>query len=173
MASTYKLVLVGDEGIGKTAYVKSLITGEFEEMYMATLGAAVRLIELNTNRGSIRFEVWDVAGKEKFLGSHATYCPGADCAIVMYDLTNKVSKKNVPTHIARVRESAGDIPIVVVGNKMDAGGKFHMYLGTEESTCISVKTGHNKYAPFSLLLRDDKDLYITQDDFNGFVVMPH
>jgi GTP-binding nuclear protein Ran len=174
MASTYKLVLVGDMGVGKTAYVKSLLTGEFDDSYVTSPSVEIHPIRIDTNRGGITFNVWDTAGT--YAGVSKGYFIRADCAIVMYDRTNEISKKNIPTHIARVRESAGDIPIVVVGNKMDAGGKFHMYLGIEKSTCISVKTGHNKYAPFSLLaekLRDDKDLYITQDDFNGFVVMPH
>ena len=56
---TFKLVLVGDGGIGKTTFVKRHLTGEFEKKYVATLGVEVHPLVFHTNRGQIRFNVWD------------------------------------------------------------------------------------------------------------------
>jgi GTP-binding nuclear protein Ran len=70
---TFKCVLVGDGGIGKTTFVKRLISGEFEKKYIATLGVEVRSLEFNTTRGMIRFMVWDTAGQEKFGGLRDGY----------------------------------------------------------------------------------------------------
>lgn len=90
---TFKLVLVGDGGVGKitetalfvqnnslktlflgkTTFVKRHKTGEFEKKYVATLGVEVHPLEFTTNHGPIRFNVWDTAGQEKFGGLRDGY----------------------------------------------------------------------------------------------------
>ena len=70
---TFKCVLVGDGGTGKTTFVKRHLTGEFEKKYVATLGVEVHPLVFMTSRGSIRFNVWDTAGQEKFGGLRDGY----------------------------------------------------------------------------------------------------
>nr|XP_054102928.1 GTP-binding nuclear protein Ran-like [Callithrix jacchus] len=89
----FKLVLVGDGGTGKT-FVKRHLTGEFEK-YVATLGIEVHPLVFHTNRGPIKFNVWDMAGQEKFDGLRDGYYIQAQCAI-MFDVTSRVTYKNVP-----------------------------------------------------------------------------
>ena len=64
----FKLVLVGDGGVGKTTFVKRHLSGEFEKKYVATLGVEVRALDFVTTYGKIRFNVWDTAGQEKVGG---------------------------------------------------------------------------------------------------------
>ncbi len=70
---TFKLVLVGDGGVGKTTFVKRHLTGEFEKKYVATVGAEVHKMDFTTNRGKIVFNVWDTAGQEKYAGLRDGY----------------------------------------------------------------------------------------------------
>jgi hypothetical protein len=60
----FKLILVGDGGVGKTTFVKRHLTGEFEKKYVATLGVEVHPLIFHTNRGAMKFNVWDTAGQE-------------------------------------------------------------------------------------------------------------
>lgn len=102
----FKLVLVGDGGTGKTTFVKHHLTGEFEK-YVATLGVEVHPFIFHTNRGPIKFNVWDTASQEKFRGLRNGYYIQAQCAI-MFDVTSRVTYKNVPNlhrDLIRVCES--------------------------------------------------------------------
>jgi GTP-binding nuclear protein Ran len=69
----FKLVFVGDGGVGKTTFVKRHITGEFERRYIATVGVEVHPMVFYTNHGPIRFNVWDTAGQEKLSGLRDGY----------------------------------------------------------------------------------------------------
>ena len=72
-----------------------------------------------TNKGPIRFNVWDTAGQEKFGGLRDGYYIQGQCAIIMFDVTSRVTYKNVPNwHRDLVRVCEG-IPIVLCGNKVD------------------------------------------------------
>ncbi|XP_047958984.1 GTP-binding nuclear protein Ran-B1-like isoform X2 [Salvia hispanica] len=65
---SFKLVIVGDGGTGKTRFVKRHLTGEFEKKYEPTIGVEVHPLDFFTNCGKIRFYFWDTAGQEKFGG---------------------------------------------------------------------------------------------------------
>lgn len=69
----FKLVIVGDGGVGKTTFVKRHLTGEFERRYIATVGVEVHPMIFYTNHGPIRFNVWDTAGQEKLGGLRDGY----------------------------------------------------------------------------------------------------
>ena len=69
----FKLVMVGDGGVGKTTFVKRHLTGEFEKKYIATQGVEVNSIVFYTNHGPIKFNIWDTAGQEKLGGLRDGY----------------------------------------------------------------------------------------------------
>lgn len=114
-----QLVLVGDGGVGKTTFVKRHLTGEFEKKYVATLGVEVHPLAFTTNRGPITFNVWDTAGQEKFGGLRDGYYIQGQCAIIMFDVTSRITYKNVPTWHKDLVRVCENIPIVLCGNKVD------------------------------------------------------
>merc|ERR1712042_398166 len=157
---TFKSVLVGDGGVGKTTFVKRHLTGEFEKKYVATLGVEVHPLVFHTNRGAIRFNVWDTAGQEKFGGLRDGYYIQGQCAIIMFDVTSRVTYKNVPNwHRDLIRVCEG-IPIVLCGNKVDVKERkvkaktitFHRKKNLQYYD-ISAKSNYNFEKPFLWLAR--------------------
>jgi len=160
MALQFKLVLVGDGGVGKTTFVKRHKSGEFEKKYVATLGADVHQIPFQTNHGLIKFNVWDTAGQEKFAGLRDGYYIKAKCAIIMFDVTSRISYKNVPNWHRDLTRVVEDIPIVLVGNKCDKDRAvktktivFHRKKNIQYFD-ISAKSNYNYEKPFLHLARE-------------------
>jgi len=157
---TFKLVLVGDGGVGKTTFVKRHLTGEFEKKYVATLGVEVHPLVFHTNRGAIRFNVWDTAGQEKFGGLRDGYYIQGQCAIIMFDVTARVTYKNVPNWHRDLIRVTDNVPIVLCGNKVDIKDRkvkaksitFHRKKNLQYYD-VSAKSNYNFEKPFLWLAR--------------------
>ncbi|XDA84432.1 hypothetical protein R6Z07M_014241 [Ovis aries] len=170
----FKLVLVGDGGTGKTTFVKRHLTGEFEKKYVATLGVEVHPLVFHTNRGPIKFNVWDTAGQEKFGGLRDGYYIEAQCAIIMFDVTSRVTYKNVPNWHRDLVRVCENIPIVLCGNKVDIKDRkvkaksivFHRKKNLQYYD-ISAKSNYNFEKPFLWLARK-----LIGDPNLEFVAMP-
>ncbi|XP_032719694.1 GTP-binding nuclear protein Ran-like [Lontra canadensis] len=151
----FKLVLVGDGGTGKTMFVKHHLTGEFEKKYVATLGMEVHLFMSHTNRGPIKFNVWDTAGQKKFGRLRE-----AQCAIIMFDVMSRVTYKNVPNWHRDLVRVCENFPIVLCGNKVDIKDRkvkaksivFHRKKNLQYYD-ISAKNNYNFEKPFLWLAR--------------------
>ncbi|OEL32545.1 Ras-related protein RABF2b [Dichanthelium oligosanthes] len=90
-----KLVLLGDVGAGKSSLVLRFVKGQFVEFQESTIGAAFFSQTLAVNDETVKFEIWDTAGQERYHSLAPMYYRGAAAAIVVYDITNLVSKTNV------------------------------------------------------------------------------
>ena len=91
-------------------------------LYPATKGFDIKPLVLLTNRGTIQFDCWDIAGLENFAGQRdALYqLSKGQCAIIMFDATSRVTFKNVPVLRRDLVRTLGNIPIVLCGNKVDS-----------------------------------------------------
>ncbi|DAA76625.1 GTP-binding nuclear protein GSP1/Ran [Trichophyton rubrum D6] len=157
---TFKLVLVGDGGTGKTTFVKRHLTGEFEKKYIATLGVEVHPLKFQTNLGPIKFDVWDTAGQEKFGGLRDGYYINGQCGIIMFDVTSRITYKNVPSWHRDLVRVCENVPIVLCGNKVDVKERkvkaktitFHRKKNLQYYD-ISAKSNYNFEKPFLWLAR--------------------
>ena len=156
----FKLILCGDGGTGKTTFVKRHLTGEFEKKYIATIGVEVHPMDFYTSRGKIRFMVWDTAGQEKLASLRDGYYIGAKCAIIMFDVCSRITYKNVPKWYKDVTRVCENIPIVLVGNKVDVADRkvkarqilFPRKHGIQYYD-ISAKSNYQFEKPFLWLLK--------------------
>ncbi len=168
---TFKLVVIGDGGVGKTTFVKRHITGEFQKPYIPTKGADVSQIDFYTTKGPIRFIIWDTAGQEKLGNLRECYYIDAHCAIIMFDLTSRQTYKNVPKWHKDLTKICENIPIVLVGNKADVKDRklrakqinFHRKRNLQYYD-VSAKSNYQYEKPFLWLLRQltgDNNLQLT------------
>ncbi|KAG7042947.1 GTP-binding nuclear protein GSP1/Ran [Colletotrichum scovillei] len=147
----------GNEG---TTFVKRHLTGEFEKKYMATLGVEVHPLGFSTNFGQIQFDVWDTAGQEKFGGLRDGYYINGQCGIIMFDVTSRITYKNVPNWHRDLVRVCENIPIVLCGNKVDVKERkvkaktitFHRKKNLQYYD-ISAKSNYNFEKPFLWLAR--------------------
>jgi len=171
---SYKIILAGDGGVGKTTLVQRHSTGQFNNQYIPTLGVEVKPLLFNTNYGPITFDIWDTAGQEKFngLGIEA-YAIGANAIIVMCAVTSKTSATNLNMWYNKLKQQG--LPIVVCGNKYDIDRDRHKLtqldkLGLKEIWGmyydISVKSNYNFEKPFLYLARK-------LSGHNDLVFIPH
>lgn len=114
-----KLVLVGDGGVGKTALVRFMRNQGFEQQYVATMGVEVKPVTIETKTSKIKLNCWDTAGQEKFGGLRDGYYIGADIAIIMFDVTARVTYRSVQTWHKDILRVCPNIPVILVGNKCD------------------------------------------------------
>eukprot|EP01120_Amphizonella_sp_Union-15-10_P000633 TRINITY_DN1066_c0_g1_i9.p1 TRINITY_DN1066_c0_g1~~TRINITY_DN1066_c0_g1_i9.p1 ORF type:complete len:215 (-),score=39.80 TRINITY_DN1066_c0_g1_i9:77-721(-) len=157
---TWKLLLVGDGGTGKTTFVKRHRTGEFEKQYNATMGVDVHPLTFHTSRGQICFNVWDTAGQEKFGGLRDGYYIGGQCGIIMFDVTSRMTYKNVPNWHRDIVRVCENIPLVICGNKVDIKDRkvrakqitFHRKKNLQYYD-ISAKSNFNFEKPFLYLAK--------------------
>lgn len=109
-----KLVIVGDAFTGKTSIVNALL--KFPQVaYTPTLGVNVEQVTIDDTV----INIWDTAGTEKYAGLGTGYFIDADAALIVFDILNKDSYKNVAEYRRKLIHVCGNIPIVVVANKTD------------------------------------------------------
>lgn len=117
----FKLVIMGDNGVGKSTFIRRHMTGEFEKNYKPTSGVAMNLLSFFTTKtkGTVDFNIWDCAGTDNIDTQQHAYFAQADAAILMFDRTNVQSYQNVINWYNAFRSICPNAPVVIVGNKVD------------------------------------------------------
>ena len=129
-------------------------------MCLATVGVEVHPLLFHTNCGPILFNVWDTAGQEKFGGLRDGYYIQGQCGIIMFDVTSRITYKNVPNWHRDLVRVCDNIPIVLCGNKVDIKERkvkpksitFHRKKNLQYYD-ISAKSNYNFEKPFVWLAR--------------------
>jgi small GTP-binding protein len=118
--SYLKICLIGDGGVGKTSLRERLLGEGFESTYLLTIGADFATYETIIDDRQYKFQIWDLAGQQRFDVVRAVYYRGSHGAIMVFDQTRPDSftnleewKKEMFTHVGR------KIPFIVLGNKSD------------------------------------------------------
>ena len=155
--ATFKLCIFGDGGVGKTSLTKRYLTNSFDIDTKMTLGASIFVNYIEKEGKRIALQIWDFGGEEDFRFLLPAYAQGTSAGILMFDLTRFPTFNAIEEFITFFRDGLSidrkDIPIVLVGGKMDllekrcverkdaleAVEKFNLHSYLE----CSAKTGEN------------------------------
>ena len=124
-----KVVVIGDSGVGKTSFVQRHvhIPEDWPPRHMWSLPNHIwPTITFGTEHGRVSFEVWEPAGKSQWSAPRDGFYMGASAAIIMFDIGSRISYKNIPNWHRDVRRVCGeDVPIVIIGSKVDLPSVLH------------------------------------------------
>jgi small GTP-binding protein len=118
----FKIILIGDANTGKTSLINRYITNSFMDRYICTVGVDFMMKTITYDGQTIKLQIWDTAGMERYKQITTSYYRGAQAAIICFDLTSKESFKSMNKWIDEFSLHYNPIFqkfIVIVGNKAD------------------------------------------------------
>mmetsp|Transcript_4219 Transcript_4219/g.9755 ORF Transcript_4219/g.9755 Transcript_4219/m.9755 type:complete len:219 (+) Transcript_4219:165-821(+) len=116
----FKVVLIGDSGVGKSNLLSRFTRNEFNLESKTTIGVEFATKSIVTEGKTIKAQIWDTAGQERYRAITSAYYRGAVGALLVYDISKHITFENVERWLKELRDHA-DVKIVImlVGNKSD------------------------------------------------------
>ncbi len=158
---TFKVMLLGEPGAGRSTLAQKYCFDFFNPESGVSVGVDFYVKNLDFQGRKIKLQIWDIGGEERFSFLLPTYCIGASAVMIIYDITDPQSLKQLYNWIQIIREKIRDVPIMLVGNKLDL--EENRKLEKEEAmeivkkyklasySEISIKTGENVEKSFEAL----------------------
>ena len=144
-----KIIIIGNQSVGKTNIVTCYVKGEFSEDYMITIGMDFLTCNLKSDDKIFKLRLWDTAGSEKFRSITKGYYSNTCCALIVYDITNQNSFDSVKHWIEDVKNYAHkDTHLVLVGNKIDL--KDQRKISKEDGQNLATQNGMDFYESSAL-----------------------
>ena len=121
---TFKVVMMGDSGVGKTSIVLQLSEHVFRAMTKPTVGSGCVEKRITTPSGPVRLSIWDTAGEERYRSVTSLYSQGAEAFVLVFDITDEATFDSIPGWIQTFDQISSEGCLVyVVGNKIDMEGR--------------------------------------------------
>lgn len=117
---SFKILTVGESGVGKTSLLLQYVESNFNESLLSTVGIDFKCRTVEVDNKKVRLQIWDTAGQERFHSMASWYFRDANGLVLVYDITHLRSFERVSGWVDNVRKSAPqDVVIFLVGNKSD------------------------------------------------------
>ena len=120
-----QILFIGNAGVGKTSLISRYANGIFKEEYLSTIGFESCSKEEIIKNKNVRVILWDTAGQERYKALTTNYFKNAEGVALVYDVTKYESFENLKDWIQSIKNNLGDdnnIPIIIIGNKIDMEG---------------------------------------------------
>jgi len=151
---SFKLIVIGDSGVGKSCLTTKAVKNNFEDYYQATVGFEFLTFNMKINEYVIKMQIWDTCGQEIYKSLISNFYRNSSLAIILYSIDNKESFEHAENWLTDLKSQANpDVRIFLVGNKCDLederkvskeeGLKFKNDQGLDLFMETSAKTGHN------------------------------
>ena len=120
----FKLLLIGDSGVGKSCLLLRFADDTYTESYISTIGVDFKIRTIELDGKTVKLQIWDTAGQERFRTITSSYYRGAHGIIIVYDVTDRQSFQNVEHWLKEIDKYAtGNVNKLLVGNKSDLQSK--------------------------------------------------
>ena len=171
---SFKIIFIGDSGVGKSCLTSKAVKNTFEDYYQATVGFEFLTFNLKLNDKVIKLQIWDTCGQEIYKSLITNFYRNSSLAVVIYAIDNRESFKHAENWLRDLREQANpDVRIFLVGNKADLeearkitrdeGEKYKIDQNLDLFMETSAKTGQNAR---NVLIEAAKLLYQDYLKFN-------
>jgi len=117
-----KVVILGNQGVGKTSMLTQYCLGQFPDGCAPTIGASFRAKVVHIGNYHVKLQMWDTAGQERFKSMTPMYYRSADAAILVFDIQDPVSFESVKTWVQELKDHAEvdeDVVLTIAANKAD------------------------------------------------------
>lgn len=119
-----KVIILGDSGVGKTSLMNQFVNKKFSNQYKATIGADFLTKEVIVDDRVVTMQIWDTAGQERFQSLGVAFYRGADCCVLVFDVSAPTSFKSLESWrdeflIQASPRDPENFPFVILGNKVD------------------------------------------------------
>ena len=116
----FKLLLIGDSGVGKTCILFRFSDDAFTSTFISTIGIDFKLKTIELNGKIVKLQIWDTAGQERFHTITTSYYRGALGVMMVYDITDKKSFDDITNWLRAIQEHANpNVEKMIIGNKCD------------------------------------------------------
>ena len=121
---SFKMIVIGDAGVGKSCLTTKASKGIFEETYSATIGFEFLVFNVKINDKVVKLQIWDTCGQELYRSLISSFYRNASLAMMVYAIDNKESFNHIESWLKEVKlQSNPDIKIFLIGNKSDLDEK--------------------------------------------------
>jgi len=154
-----KVILLGDSAVGKTSLMERYVNKKFSLQYKATIGADFMTKEVEVDDKLVTLQIWDTAGQERFQSLGNSFYRGADCCILVFDVTIMKSFENLNNWRNEFIMQANitdqqNYPFIVLGNKCDLQEQRSVPTKTAQSWCHE----HNNIPYFETSAKDSTNV---------------
>ena len=117
---SFKMIVIGDAGVGKSCLTSKAAKGIFDDSYSATVGFEFLTFNVKIEGKVIKLQIWDTCGQEIYRSLISSFYRNASLAMMVYSIDSKVSFTHIETWLKEVKlQSNPDIKIFLIGNKAD------------------------------------------------------
>jgi small GTP-binding protein len=141
---SFKLIVVGDSGVGKSCITNKATKDTFDESYNATVGFEFFTFNIKLSEKVIKLQIWDTCGQEQYHSLITNFYRNSSLAIIVYAVNDKESFDNVEMWLRELRtHSSPDIKVFLIGNKIDLTD--NRVVKTEEGEAYAKQNKFNKF----------------------------
>lgn len=115
----FKLLLIGDSGVGKSSLLLRFADNSYTGNYITTIGVDFKIRTVTIDNQRVKLQIWDTAGQERFRTITSTYYRGTHGVVVVYDVTNASTFKSIQRWLLEIDQYCSSVSRILVGNKND------------------------------------------------------